>query len=79
MKFIREEISSAKKVRYMFALGASEAKVISCLLEKAITYMPRTFRTQHTEARMRNMARVIAKAIPEMGGVNHEDDYSELH
>ncbi len=74
MKYIKEEISGRDVVRYVFALGKSEAGILHALLEKAIKYMPRTLKTQTTEARMRNMAKEISKAIPEMK--SQDDDYS---
>lgn len=77
MKYIKEQISAKEKTRYMFAIGKSEAKILYALLDKAIRYMPRTFTTKTTEARMRDMISEIRKSIPDMKS-SEGDDYEDL-
>lgn len=73
MKFTQEEIAPSGKTRYLFALGKSEAMVLFALIEKAKRYMPSMIQTHPVEARLRNMAKVIGKAIPNM-----KDDEGQL-
>ena len=73
MKYLKKEISGKERTRYVFALGKSEAIVLLALLDKGIRYMPRTTKTSTTDARMRNMAKAISSAIPDMKSQNGDD------
>lgn len=75
MKYIREEISKKGKTRHLFAIGRSEAYILHKLLNKAVRYMPRTFTTASTEARLRNMEKVIREAFIDMEGMDDADNY----
>jgi hypothetical protein len=78
MRFVETEVSGKDKTRYLFALGKAEAVILHSLLEKAYKFMPKTFVTQTTQARVRNMRNAIADAIPRMKKMS-KDDYSFLN
>lgn len=66
MKFVKEEMTSKERPRYLFALGKEEATIMLSLLDKAYRYMPKTFRTMPDNARVRSMVKTMKHALPEM-------------
>ena len=69
MKFVKIDIADPKgkaKKRYMFALGREEAELIYDSLKKTYLYMPKhKFEYLQDSARLNNMLKALADAIPE--------------
>ena len=70
MKYIKEEITGQDKERYYFAIGKEEAELLLGLLNRAHQVTPTTDGWHPTAQRMRNMIRVMSRAIPTIKTIN---------
>jgi hypothetical protein len=66
MKYLKEEINSTDKTRFVIALGKKEARIMFSLLLKAEKYMPRISETTEIVSSIGNMRRCLQKLVKEM-------------
>lgn len=78
MKYVEKKLVEKKGVQHSFVLGHAEAVILLSLVDRAIQFMPKTIRTESTMARLRNMAKTIKEALPEMKRKNRNIDDYEL-